>query len=474
MSPDKKSMNACELEFTPIHTLSKMPPDTPILLALSGGADSRVLLHLLHEYSKKHGAPLFAIHVNHMIRGDEAKRDSDFCRDLCNDYKVPLFVYEVDVPRLAKENKLGLEDQARKVRYSLFERVMQENNIPILATAHNATDNAETVLFNMSRGSGLAGICGIPHCRMLGNGVLVRPIIKIPKSEIVEFCRANSLEFVTDSTNTDTLYSRNRIRQNVIPELEKVNSSVLENISGLCERASKDNEFLTELAEKFLREHVISDNDGSGSAKIPLVEFSKLKEPVATRVLMILGEQYTLSATNISDIMALAKKAVPHSEIHLPENRCVSVESSLLVFSDRTTIEKSPDYRIELTRGTSQAPDRRFCVILEDEENIFDSEKLNMFKNIYKKSTTITLDFDTIIGSVYCRPKQNGDTILCNGMHKKVKKLMCENKIPLAMREYLPIICDDNGILAIPLVAIRDGVRSKQKNNGLTITVLYN
>ena len=200
--------------FTPISELTGMPPDTPFLVALSGGADSRMLFELASRHCRLHSSYFYACHVNHGIRGDEAIRDRDFCIALaaecpeCRD----IFVLNADVPALAKENGMGIEQCARQVRYDFFDKIMLENRIPILVTAHNADDALETVIFNLARGTGVKGLCGIPASRPVKNGILVRPMLGIAKSRVLEFCQSERLIFVTDSTNADTAYARNRIR----------------------------------------------------------------------------------------------------------------------------------------------------------------------------------------------------------------------------------------------------------------------
>ena len=136
--------------------------NTPVLVAFSGGADSTLLLHLLHEHASQHGAPLYAVHVHHGIRGAQADADMEFCRRTCRKLGIPLFCIKVNVPVLAKKAGQSLEEAARHARYRHFARLMQQHDIPLLATAHHADDNLETVLFRICRGTGTQGMRGIP------------------------------------------------------------------------------------------------------------------------------------------------------------------------------------------------------------------------------------------------------------------------------------------------------------------------
>ena len=203
--------------------LAGLDKTTPVLLAFSGGADSRALLHFLATRANEDGFPLTLAHVNHGIRGEEALRDRGFCQAVAETYGLELCILDADIPSLAKEHGRGLEEEARVVRYEYFERLMRERRIPLLATAHHADDNLETVLFHLCRGTGLSGLCGIAPTRDLAYGILTRPLLQVSRREILAYCHNNNLEYVTDSTNSDTAYARNRIRGEVIPILSDLN-----------------------------------------------------------------------------------------------------------------------------------------------------------------------------------------------------------------------------------------------------------
>lgn len=251
--------------------LAGLPHDTPVLVGLSGGADSTALFCALCEC----GANVTAAHVDHGIRGDEAKRDADFCRRLCDERGVKLRLLEADVPAEAKKSGESVEEAARRIRYAFFDSVMEENNIPLLATAHNADDNAETVILNLTRGSGTRGVCGIPAVRSVKNGTLVRPLLCVTRAEIEEYCRENGLSYVTDSTNLCDDYARNRIRHRVLPELRLLNPDVVGAIGRLSAAASEDCDYLDSAARRFL--------DGG---EIRAASLAALPRPIATRALL--------------------------------------------------------------------------------------------------------------------------------------------------------------------------------------------
>ena len=242
--------------FKAPHSIAQKGTGEPILLALSGGADSSALLYLLCALRERSPFPLYAAHVNHNIRGEshgnEALRDEDFCRRICRETGVELFVESVDVPRLAKESGQSLETAARDARYGFFARIMLENNIKILVTAHNADDNFETQLFNLCRGCGIDGLCGIPERRQFAEvgGVVVRPILSASKSEILDFCRKEKIDFVTDSTNFEDDCVRNKLRLNIIPQLKEIFGSPERSGARLASYAAEDSDFIGKEADR--------------------------------------------------------------------------------------------------------------------------------------------------------------------------------------------------------------------------------
>ena len=312
--------------LTAPHILSGMSPDTTILMGLSGGADSVTLLHLLADYCREHGSTLYAAHVNHMIRGEDAERDRDFCLDLAARYDVECFVLDYDVPAFAKKNGMGLEEAARMIRYDYFCGLMERHSIPLLATAHNADDALETLIFNLTRGCGLRGLGSIPPVRQFGDGLLIRPLLGAPKADILEFCAQNSLSFVTDATNADDTYSRNHIRHNIIPGLKQLNGGVLKSTARLSEAARIDADYMDSQVDAYLHR----DNATA------LTSLRELHPAILRRVLARL---YTEASgglipeqTHISAMETLIERGVGGSSVSLPGLVRAQIVKKHLVF----------------------------------------------------------------------------------------------------------------------------------------------
>ncbi|MBQ8388337.1 MAG: tRNA lysidine(34) synthetase TilS [Clostridia bacterium] len=427
------------INFRDPHALAGLDGREPVLLALSGGADSSALLSMLVDHCKKSGAPLYAAHVDHLIREDEHGRDRDFCRRLCESCGVPIFVLEADIPAIAAESGESTELAARRVRYEYFASLMREHSIPLLCTAHNADDNIETLIFNLTRGTGLRGLCGIPRVRRVEEGMIVRPILDMTKDEILDYCRERGLEYVTDSTNGDDSYSRNRIRLHVIPELRRLNPDVAHTVSRFSEAVSLDYRFISSCAEELISERGIS------------VSELRSTDPAVARCAIALAFEQAcgshLEAVHVEALAELCENGRGFSSVSLPCSMRGRIEGDYLRFSkDEREPQTCENYEITLKTGKN---------ILGEHIILYVSEKNE--KNIYNFATRATIASDKIVGDLYARNRRAGDKILMRGMHRELRKLMNEKKIDPELRDSWPVICDGEGILYVPRIGLRDG-----------------
>lgn len=209
-----------------------------VLIALSGGADSVALLHFACALAKKMQFKIYACHVNHNLRST-AKRDENLVINLCKELNVPLLVKKIAVKTFAKKEKLSIEHAARKLRYKALEDAAKEFNCKVMAFAHHADDNVETFLLNLLRGTQLKGLGGIPAKRPFGELKIIRPFLCLSKAEILEYCKYHNLPFENDETNFDDIYTRNFIRLNLLPMLEKKQPQIRKHILTLCAQVQK-------------------------------------------------------------------------------------------------------------------------------------------------------------------------------------------------------------------------------------------
>ncbi len=208
-----------------------------LLLALSGGADSVFALKFLTKYKSKYNIRICALHINHSLRGKESDGDEIFCKKLCDDFDVEFYTEKIDVRKIAEDEKLSIEEAARNVRYEKLNKYLQISGSDKIITAHNLDDNTETVLLNLFRGSGLKGLSGIPVKR----DKIIRPFLSTGKNDIIKYLNKNNIKFRTDSTNLESQYKRNYLRNKIIPKLrENINPKVDNNIfrfSGIIRNA---------------------------------------------------------------------------------------------------------------------------------------------------------------------------------------------------------------------------------------------
>ena len=220
-----------------------------VLVALSGGADSVALLLILNEL----GYITNCCHINHQLRGEESDSDEVFCVELCKKIETKLFVEKLDIYTFCKKNKLGIEEGARLLRYNAFEKYCYGKKI---ATAHTNSDNLETVLINLTRGTALTGLCGIPPVR----GNIIRPLIYCTRDDIENYLKCKNQEYVTDSTNLSCDFTRNKIRHEVIPRLVEINPGLHRTFLKTVNSISRDNLFLDSTANSVLEGIKISEN----------------------------------------------------------------------------------------------------------------------------------------------------------------------------------------------------------------------
>lgn len=240
-----------------------------VAVAVSGGADSIALLHCLFSLKDELGINIIACHINHNLRGEESLRDENYVRDFCEKHQIPLKVYSIDIK---SEKHESIEEKARKMRYDCFSELCAKYNAKI-ATAHTASDNAETVFINIIRGTGTKGLGGIPPVR----DRIIRPLLKCTREDIEKYCSENQLEYVTDSTNLSDDYTRNKLRHHLIPLLKEFNPSIIEALTRMTSAVYDDNAYLEQAAMK-------AKNDCRAENGYSCLSLCDLEHPVLCRI----------------------------------------------------------------------------------------------------------------------------------------------------------------------------------------------
>ena len=244
-----------------------------IVLGVSGGPDSSCLLNILKNLQNELKIDIVVAHINHMIR-EEADLETDYVRDFCIKKNVPCFVKKENILKIAKEQKLGTEEVGRKIRYDFFEEVMNKVGGNKIATAHNANDNAETVMMNFLRGSGTSGLKGIEPIR---NNKFIRPIIECTRKEIEQYCDENNLNPKYDKTNQENIYTRNKIRNLLIPYIqENFNPNIIETINRMSNLIANDELYFKNIVKQAYSDVLIDRNEKE--IILDLKKFNKLEK----------------------------------------------------------------------------------------------------------------------------------------------------------------------------------------------------
>ena len=417
--------------------------ESGVLVGLSGGADSVLLLCFLLEYRRRHGLnfAIAASHINHCIRDEEADRDESFCKSLCEGLGVELRASRYAVPMLAKRSGQSLEEAARIVRYSAFEMIIQgRDDLGCIAVAHNMSDSAETVLFNILRGSGARGASGIRPIR----DNIVRPLIRVSKKDITSALDKAGISYVTDSTNLSDDYSRNYIRNEVIPSLSRISSDPEKMICRFADNMRSDDDFISGHVSAFFEEH----------QQITNKDLSALHSSLFIRVLAAMADRAGASVSSriASDIRGcLEKDNFSYSLIGSASFIC---ERGICRISRETT--EGSEFCYQVNEGVTDLSPMNAEIVISKQK----VEKT--YSNVYKNSIQANLSSAIINGSLYLRSKKDGDTVYYGGMTHKLKKLFSDAKIPRSKRRLIPILCDDSGVLWVPGFGVRDdGVKGE-------------
>ncbi len=434
---------------------------SPMLLALSGGADSVALLHSLLVLQQKHPFTLTLAHVNHGIRGADALRDRDFCVQLAAQHGLEICVLNADVPSVARERGCGLEEAARDVRYAYFEKLMCERQIPILLTAHHADDQLETVLFRLSRGCSVRGLGGMTVARPFGNGTLVRPMLQLSRDEILAFCRENGFAFVTDQTNFDPSYTRNRLRAEVLPILTEMFPQIRRHVQALTGDLREDDAYLSAQAEAFCAAHA----DGN---RLRVESLCDLPRPIQTRVLLqfcrpVCGE---IERVHVEALLPLLKNRASKARVALPNGFYATRRGEMLVLTRERRAKAPATYTLPFSIGDSTIPgtDVRISV-----------RKTEKNGNVHNLSTpsyiNLTVGFDIITKDAHWRPCRPGEKLLLGGMHRPLRKCYAARGFSPEVRAKMPLLCDGEGVLWAPGVGLRDGVDRDGATDGYLLEI---
>ena len=422
-----------------------------VVVGFSGGADSCALLHFLVSLREQMNLTVCACHINHQLRGAEADRDENFVSEMCKKYGVTLYTLHADVKGESLKRKVSTEQCGRDIRYAFFAETADKLHAKI-ATAHTASDNAETVLFNLTRGSGAAGLCGIPPVR----DNIIRPLINCTRNEIESYCTEHSLPYVTDSTNLTDEYTRNKIRLEVMPVLKKINPSFENTVSAMTERMKETVDFIGKCAENAL-DSCLTDKGWKIS------ELQKLDNAVLSKAVILLCQKnsFTPEAKHIE----LIKKIVYNGgAVELTDNIFVLSKQGFLRIADLSPIPKIPE--VQWNGQETLYINNKIISFLKVNKDIFHNRK-KIDKMLFNNS----LDCDTIPLTAVFRTRKQGDVFSPKGRNitKSVKKLFIEMKIPSEHRDNILMLADGSEILWIDGIGVSEKYSVKDTSQNIVL-----
>ncbi|HAN95356.1 MAG TPA: tRNA lysidine(34) synthetase TilS [Firmicutes bacterium] len=405
-----------------------------ILIAVSGGPDSMALLHLFVRWNVRN---IGAFHLNHGFR-ETAARDAAFVRDYCRDLHIPVEIQEYDINRYLAASGESKQQGARKIRYQLLKNFAEAGGYHRIALGHHGDDQAETVLMRILRGSGLHGLGGIPMQR----GMFIRPLLTVSKEEIIRYCQFFGVPYVQDETNLEPIYLRNKVRQELLPLLaEEYNPEIMTRLVQLADLAREDELELQTQAEEICRKHMRWQR---GQLTFPRGRFLELSTAMQRRVLRRLLELYRGHLRQISFVhIEQWRRQIlenPSFQLTLPQV-WVSGNVEYIFVGTFSAEEWEP---VELTvPGQVQAGG--FTVRAE----LWERDQLPP-----RTEDCEDFDLEELQLPLVIRPRREGDRLRPFGGAgtKKVKDLFIEARIPVQLRDFLPLICDQEGILWIPTV----------------------
>ena len=438
-----------------------------ILVALSGGPDSISLLNILYELKEELNIDIAAAHLNHLLRGEDAFKDEEYVINICNNMGIRCFVKRVDIESYAREHKLSSEMAGRNVRYHFFDKTAEEEGFNKIATAHNANDQAETILFRLMRGTGLEGLGGIKVSR---DNKIIRPILCLSREEVEKYIELKNLDPRIDKTNFEKIYNRNKIRLDMLPYMkDNFNKDIIQTLNRMSLLLQKDNEFLEKLSLSFYNKYCVQHADYLIIKK----ELFKEEEPIVNRVLrhavtIYSKSNYDFEMKHIYKISYLAKKD-SGKLVDLPNG--IYAEN---IYKDIYIKNRKEKYdinnrkeKIILSKYNINKSIIKFCkfniqffLISNYESNSISLNQDNLIQYF---------DFDKINDNISIRNRQNGDKIIPTGMSgsRKLKDIFIDMKIPKEDRDNIPILCFDETIAWI--IGIRTSEKYKLTNKSKNI-----
>ncbi len=423
------------LDFIKKHNLIK--PGEVVGVGVSGGIDSMSLLHFLNKYKEDLDIDVVAIHINHGIR-EESDDEARFVLNKCRDWGIRVYKFSIDAPKLAKDRRVSLETAAREGRYGLFGALVKKDIVDKIALAHHQSDQAETILMHILRGSGMVGARGMEPIR---DGIYIRPMLPVSKDEIEAYAVENNIEYVEDQSNLDTSYTRNYLRNVVMKDILKKWPNAVEAINNFAEAVCDDDDYIKSLIDS--NALIVDDK----IVQMPCSYFnssSAIYSRIIFKSLSLIGVTKDIERKHIEMIRDLAFSE-NGKKIKLPYDVVVSKEYEYLTFINNY-VEK-PKLAKTLKLGEFDSQIGKIVIKRVRTDNM-------------KNDGSLYFDYRKVPKDARWRYREDGDMFeKFGGGTKKLKAFLIDRKIPVRVRDYIPVLASENEVYVIAGVEVSDKVR---------------
>ncbi len=418
-----------------------------VLIALSGGPDSVCLLYILKNLNEGIRLDLHALYVNHGLRPEEAVREIEFCKNLCAMLNLPFLTKCIDVKFYAKEKKLNIQEAARELRYRVFEETARELDAQKIALGHTADDQAETLLMRLLRGTGPAGLSGIPPVR----GKFIRPLIEAQRKEIEQYLGEERVDFIVDSSNLKRDYLRNEIRLSLMPRIKEINPNIIDTLSRTASIFREEERYFEILVAKALMK--LMSRKTNSRIELFLSPLAAMEKIILRRTLRkAIGETTGLRGINfihIEDIIELVKRGKAGDRLYLPHGiRAIKGYSTFTLTSEPPV--RLSTYSLEVPGETvlKEAGILLHASILENQE-METKDFRTSAPDFHPATTQVLFDVDKLNFPLMVRPRKEGDFFypLGFGKKKKIQDFFVDEKVPRDERDAIPLIVSGENII---------------------------
>ncbi|MEA3238879.1 MAG: tRNA lysidine(34) synthetase TilS [Candidatus Bipolaricaulota bacterium] len=446
-----------------ISSHSMLQPREKILVAVSGGVDSTVLLDILYRLAQEYGVNLAVAHLDHRLRGEESEEDARFVSQLAEQYGLPLISESIDVGAVAAEKKMGIEEAARVVRMRFLRETMARVGAAKIAIGHTANDLAETMLFNLIRGTGTTGLAGIRPV----NPPFVRPLIDVTRAEVVAYAHEHNLSWREDRSNTDTSFTRNRIRHELIPLIEELNPNLIMSLSRTAEIVREERDAFSELLDRLWKEVLSETSENMVRLDRTYLAMSPMgiRRALLRRGLKrVRGDLQGIGKVHIDALCQLITSPRTHGELHLPSILARVQGGHLILTVPHAKQAAMAPREVSLGRADFTSFGIALDLAIVPWKGEFDSLK-------EKDENAEIADADKVSFPLLLRTRLPGDRFSPLGLSgtKKLKDFLIDSRVPFYKRDLIPLLCDRERIILVVGERLSNSVRVDEETQRVLI-----